>query len=135
MKKLNSSRPYLLRAIYEWLVANDEIPQIMCDVSIPGCQVPTEHVKNNKIVFNIGQLAVRDLDIGNEYVSVNASFSQVVQEIIVPVAAIIAIFARDSNEGMFFSDDDPGGAPGIPEKPLSKNKKPHLRIVKSNRDE
>jgi len=135
VKKLTSSRPYLLRAVYDWLIANEEIPQIMCDASLPGCEIPREHVKNDKIVFNIGPLAVRDLKIGDDFVFFNASFSQVVQDIVVPVAAVMAIFARDTNEGMFFSEEDPGGAPEVPTEPMARKKMPHLRIVKSDRAE
>ncbi|MCH9644080.1 MAG: ClpXP protease specificity-enhancing factor [Gammaproteobacteria bacterium] len=144
----SSSRPYLIRAIYDWLLDNKFTPYIMIDASVPDVVAPKQFIEDGKIVLNIAQQAVGTLRLGNELVEFDASFSGVITHIKIPVKAIKAIYAYENGRGMIFNDDDDvevGGNTGVGEaiapadssgdgKPKSqthKNKgRPNLRIVK-----
>jgi stringent starvation protein B len=103
---MSSSRPYLLRALYEWIVDNGATPQILVDASAEGLQVPDNVLSGSKLVLNISPGAVRDLDMDNEYVSFVARFSGVSQGVIVPVDAVLAVYARENGQGMMFPESD-----------------------------
>lgn len=111
---MSSSRPYLLRALYEWIVDNGATPQILVDASVEGLQVPEGVLSGDKIVLNISPGAVRDLDMDNDFVSFVARFSGLSHGVIVPVDAILAVYARENGQGMMFpeSDDAPAAPPG-----------------------
>lgn len=106
---MTSSRPYLLRALYEWIVDNGATPQILVDATADDLQVPETVRSGDKVVLNIAPQAVRDLDMDGEYVSFVARFSGVSHGVIVPVDAVLAIYARENGQGMMFpehEDDD-----------------------------
>lgn len=103
---LSSSRPYLIRAIYDWLVDNKLTPYIIVDVRIKGVKVPNQFVNGDQIVLNVIPQAVRDLIISNHKITFNARFSGVPQEIIVPIQAVQAIYAFENGRGMLFDHDD-----------------------------
>jgi stringent starvation protein B len=96
-----STRPYLLRALYEWCADNGLTPYVAAFVD-ESVRVPREHVKNNEIVLNISMDATSNLKIGNEYLEFKARFGGVAREIVVPIDHIIAIYARENGQGMAF---------------------------------
>jgi stringent starvation protein B len=96
-----STRPYLLRALYEWCTDNGFTPYIAAYVD-ETVQVPMEHVKNNEIVLNISMDATSALKLGNEFVEFKARFSGSARQIMVPIDRVIAIYARENGQGMAF---------------------------------
>jgi stringent starvation protein B len=96
-----STRPYLLRALYEWCADNGLTPYVAAYVD-DTVKVPREHVKNNEIVLNISMDATSNLQIGNDFLQFKARFGGVAREIVVPIDHIIAIYARENGQGMAF---------------------------------
>lgn len=128
---MTSSRPFILRAMYEWIVeANKMTPQIVCDATVDNCEFPENFIENDRITFNISPIAVKDLSISNHDITFDASFDGQVQSIYAPLAAVLAIYALETGDGVVFGEDEPGGPPEL--KPVAQ--KPVLRIVKSDRD-
>lgn len=122
-----STRPYLIRAIYEWCMDSSLTPYLAVRVN-DQTEVPAAHVKNGEIVLNISSGAVRNLELGNEFITCNGRFSGTAFNIIVPVEAVIGIFAKESGQGLVFQVEE-GGSPPEPEsKPAPR--KPQLTIVK-----
>lgn len=97
----SSTRPYLLRALYEWCTDNGYTPYIAAYVD-DTVQVPREHVKNNEIVLNISMDATSSLRLGNDFIEFKARFSGSAREIMVPIDRVIAIYARENGQGMAF---------------------------------
>lgn len=131
---MTSSRPYLIRGLYEWINDNRLTAHIIVNTEWPDVSVPSEFVKDGKIVFNISPEAVYHLHISNTELEFNASFGGVSRHIIAPIAAINAIYAQENGEGMVFGDEPGGEAPPDATKhanPKSaRNKKPFLKVVK-----
>lgn len=96
-----STRPYLLRALYEWCADNSLTPYVAAYVD-DTVRVPREHVKNNEIVLNISMDATSNLQIGNDFLQFKARFGGIAREIVVPIGHIIAIYARENGQGMAF---------------------------------
>lgn len=111
---MTSSRPYLIRALYEWLVDNQHTPYLLVDANIPGTVVPKEHVNNGNIILNLTPDALRDLKMTNQQISFSARFSRGHFECIVPIPAVLAIYSSENGRGMFFNDDDLGDDPVDP---------------------
>ena len=130
---MNSSRPYLLRAIYEWLVDNELTPYILVDATAPEVSVPERYVEEGKIILNIEMQAVGNLQLGNDAVEFDARFSGVAHHIYIPMLAVKAIYAFENGRGMVFSEEEESDAPP-PQDPTPpgkpKNPKPKLTIVK-----
>ena len=132
-----STKPYLMRAIYEWCVDSGLTPYLAVVVD-NNCQVPMEFVKDGEIVLNIGAGATPNLTIDNEWVSFNARFGGVAREIFVPVGAVIGIYAKENGQGLFFGREEAaaetaeqvGSATPQPEEPGPKRGKPSLKVVK-----
>ncbi len=103
---MNSSRPYLLRAIYQWIVDNDCTPYLLVNAVAPGVSVPVEYVENDKIILNIGPTAAHQLVLGDEEVAFNARFGGRPMEVAAPISAVLAIYARENGQGMLFTDED-----------------------------
>ena len=99
-------RPYLLRALYEWIVDSGEIPNVLIDAEIDGVVVPEEHVRDGQIVLNISPQAVRNLNLGDDFVMCEGRFSGRSMELILPIISIRAIYCRDSGQGLAFADED-----------------------------
>ena len=131
---MNSSRPYLIRAIYDWILDNDCTPYLLVNATVFGVQIPTQYVKEGKIVLNIGPSAVKSLELGNEWIEFEARFAGVAMRVRVPVQAAMAVYARENGQGMVFPDDEGGGGPREPpEPPPSGGRpggKPTLTVVK-----
>lgn len=96
-----STRPYLIRALYEWCTDNGFTPYVAVSVD-NTVQVPREYVKNNEIVLNIGFDATSSLTLGNEFIEFKARFGGTAREILVPISHVIAIYARENGQGMAF---------------------------------
>lgn len=140
---MTSHRPYLLRALAEWIADNDMTPHLLVDATLPGVQVPSSAVKEGKVVLNIAQRAVVRLQIDDTAVSFSARFGGVSFPVSVPIAAVLAIYARETGQGMALPDDigptHGGGDDDVPPTPPSQgpddgppagSKRPHLRVVK-----
>lgn len=104
-----STRPYLIRALYEWCTDNGFTPYVAVHVD-GGVQVPNEYVQDNEIVLNISFDATSALRLGNDYIEFKARFGGVAREILVPINRVLAIYARENGQGMAFpldvSDED-----------------------------
>ena len=96
---MTSHRPYLLRALYEWIADNGMTPHLLVDATQPGVQVPAHTVKDGKVVLNIAERAVAQLELGIDAVRFTARFGGVSQPVKVPVAAVLAIYARETSSG------------------------------------
>ncbi len=136
--QMTSSRPYLVRAIYQWITDNGLTPHLLVDVSVDGVQVPAEHVQNGKIILNIAPMAVTGLVLGDEEITFSARFSGKAQGLYVPVDAVLAVYAKENGQGMMFSEEDSAisAADGSddsdpdPDTDPDKPKRPSLRVVK-----
>lgn len=127
----SKQRPYLIRAMHEWMADNGLTPHIVADASFEGLEIPVEHVKDGKIVLNVSLAATRELVLGNEYIDFEARFNGVPRRITVPVGAVLGIYARETGQGMVFSEESPPD-PDAPETPPDPEPpvKPRLKVVK-----
>jgi len=108
---MTPSRPYFVRAVYEWLNDNNMTPYLLLDASHAGVRVPTQFVKDGRITLNIAPGAINNLFIRNDAISFGARFSGSPMQIDAPMAAVLAIFARENGEGLFFEQQaEPGGS-------------------------
>ena len=125
---MDSNRPYLLRALNEWILDNGLTPHIIVDVHAKGVQVPSQAIKDGKLVLNINPRATRNLNLGNDAVSFQARFSGTPHNILLPVEAVLAIYARENGQGMMFAHDQPksGGTEPDGTRPTV----PHLKVIK-----
>lgn len=130
MDEMNSSRPYLVRAIYEWIVDNHLTPHLLVNTEIDGVVVPEQFIEDGKITLNINPSAVKSLQLGNEQVQFSARFSGQPMNLYVPVHAVLAVYARENGRGMVFNESaDTADSPKPPENKPDKPK-PGLTLVK-----
>ncbi len=133
---LKSRRPYLLRAMHEWISDNQQTPHIVVDAGISGVDVPRQYVQDGKIILNVSLNATSGLNLGNDGVVFRARFGATTYDVSVPIAAILGIYARETGQGMIFSDADapapPPSAPSPDHPPggEAKRTKPTLKVVK-----
>jgi stringent starvation protein B len=139
---MSSHRPYLLRALYEWISDNGMTPHLLVDAEQPRVQVPPHTIKDGKVVLNIAERAVAKLELGNDSVRFTARFGGVSHPVSVPISAVLAIYARETGQGMALPDDiAPSSGPDDepptePDTPPSEEGTPaprrgsHLRVVK-----
>ena len=128
---MTPSRPYIMRALYEWIVDNDCTPYVLVDAAVADVMVPQQFVKDGQIVLNISPGAVMDLNIGNEAMAFNGRFGGVATDIYVPIAAVVGIYARENGQGMVFEPEDSTGPPDEPPPdPTKPEGRPSLKIVK-----
>lgn len=126
---MTSSRPYLLRAMYDWISDNGLTPHILVNAAESGVQVPHQHVQEGKIILNVSAQAARHLRIGNDRVEMEARFGGVTTPVSVPLNAVLAIYARENGQGMVFNEEAGPTPPAAPEKPDTKPGKPRLKLV------
>jgi len=137
---MTSSRPYLVRALYEWIVDNDCTPHLLVNSEFSGVQVPAGFASDGQIVLNVSPSAVRHLQMDNEAVSFDGRFGGVSHSLYIPAAAVLAIYARENGQGMVFDleppvlddesdsgpeDDGPSGS-----EPPRPSGRPSLKVVK-----
>ena len=136
---MTSNRPYLLRALYEWINDNEMTAHLLVDATRDGVQVPRSAIKEGRVVLNVAPRAVAQLDLNNREVRFNARFGGVSQQVIVPMTAVLAIYALETGQGMMLPDDgmmmheeNPDDMPDPPDSNGEGAKKnvSHLRIVK-----
>ena len=126
---MNSSRPYLIRALYEWIVDNQLTPHMLVDAMQDDVIVPTQYVEDGRIVLNISTHATNGLQMTNEAVSFNARFSGKDVSVYAPISAVMAIYARENGQGMMFADEGDGDETP-PDDSSPKETKPTLKVVK-----
>lgn len=133
---MNSSRPYLLRALYEWIVDNDCTPHLLVNAEHAQARVPESFVNDGQIVLNISPSAVRYLEMDNAAVSFEGRFGGVPHQLYVPVEAVLAIYARENGQGMVFDaaetpEENSEGPSGDDEPPRPGGRgRPSLKVVK-----
>lgn len=131
---MTTQKPYLVRAIYEWLNDNQLTPYLLVNTEFEGVQVPTEYIQDDKIVLNIAPDAVRNFHADNEWISFSARFSGKAMDLFIPIVAVQAIYGKENNEGMFFPDEDmppPPEPSKIDDEVVPPPKsKPSLKVVK-----
>ncbi len=103
---MTPQRPYLLRAYYQWLLDNDLTPHLIVNADIPGVNVPLEHVQDGQIVLNIAPHAIGDIEMSNERVMFSARFGGKPFQLDVPMAAVVAIYARENSAGNMFEEEE-----------------------------
>lgn len=121
---MTSNRPYLLRAVHEWICDNGLTPYIVVDAAKPGVQVPPQAISDGRVVLNLAPRAIAHLEIGNDAISFMARFGGVSHAVSVPVAAVQAIYARENGQGMLLAEDAPGVAPAIEPSSDARSTKP-----------
>jgi len=124
-----SRRPYLVRAMHEWMTDNGQTPHLVVDAGVPGTEVPKAFVRDGRITLNVGWQATQGLKLGNEWIEFAARFGGVPQQVRVPVAAVLGIYARETGQGMLFQDESESPPPATPS-PDDIGGRPKLRVVK-----
>ena len=134
---VRSRRPYLLRAMHEWISDSNQTPHIVVDASIEGVEVPRQYVQGGKIILNVSSNATSMLSLGNEVVRFRARFGAATYDVSVPIGAVLGIYARETGQGMIFSEaDTPPQPPAPPSEPAptttneGKRSKPTLKVIK-----
>ncbi len=126
---MTSNKPYILRAFYEWIVDNNLTPYIVLNTEIEGVAVPEKYIEEGKITLNIAPVAVQGLHMTNEVIHFNARFGGVSEHIVSPIAAVMAVYARENGRGMVFGEEESGDGDGTPP-PVKHKAKPKLTVVK-----
>ena len=155
--KLKSKKPYLLSAMHSWITDNNMTPYILVDTTKPGVDVAEDFIQKGKIILNINNEAVDDIDIGEESLSFIAYFGEynTAKKMLIPNNAILAIFAHETGDGLTFEKEDKKGLRGklgdlakgkilkkvtttkitsdentVSKEKKSKSKKPTLKVIK-----
>ena len=125
-------RPYLLRAMHQWISDCGNTPHVIVDAAREGTEVPRAYVKDGKIVLNLSDGATQRLQLGAEHIEFDARFAGVVHHVRFPVSAVLGIYARETGEGMVFSEQDLGPAPPHRPTPAEEGppRRPQLKVVK-----
>lgn len=125
---MTSLKPYLIRSIYEWIIDNNLTPHLLVDAANSRAILPQQFIEDGKIVLNIRPEAVQGLTLGNEEIQFNARFNGKPMQIVTPVVAVMAIYAKENGKGMIFDqeDEEPNNKPPENNPPS----KPTLRVVK-----
>jgi stringent starvation protein B len=103
---MTSQKPYLLRALYEWIGDNNMTVYIVANVDVPNIKVPMKFAQDGQITLNISSLAALKLQMSNDYIQFNARFGGVPMQVVIPIRAVVAIYAKETGEGMFFQVED-----------------------------
>ena len=129
LEGMTTNRPYLLRALYEWITDNGLTPHVLVNAELEGVDVPSHTIQKGKVVLNIASGATEQLQLENDNIFFKARFSGKPHQISIPMEAVIAIYARENGQGMMFAQDDtprpPGDGSDDPPPPRS-----HLKVVK-----
>lgn len=132
---MTSLKPYLIRAIYDWIVDNGFTPYLLVNAVADGVMVPSQYVKDGKIILNLRPEAVHGLELTNDYIAFNARFGGAPNQVHIPIVAVLAIYAQENGKGMMFDPDSdeevppPTGTDGPPAQ-LREKKRPVLKVVK-----
>ena len=131
-KSIRSKRPYLIRAMHEWMGDNGHTPHIVIDVALDGVTVPTEHIKDGKIILNISDSAAHNLKMTNSGISFRARFSGSPFDVWVPINSVLGIYAKETGQGMIFSQSVDQPEPPDPSDDVdeTRNTRSHLKLVR-----
>ena len=131
---LSSRRPYLIRAMYEWVVDNGLTPYLLVAADAPGVHVPPGYAQEGRLTLNVNPEAVRNLELGNDMISFNARFGGRPFQVSVPPGAVLALYASENGEGMLFGEEEmpepPPPEPPDDEPPRPGGGRSHLKVVK-----
>jgi stringent starvation protein B len=129
---MNSSRPYLIRAINEWILDNALTPYLLVNAEAAGVEVPQRYVDNGKIVLNINPQAIDGLQILNDRIEFNARFGGNPMQVLIPIGAVLAIYAQENGRGMMFNEDEETPPPpaGPSDDTPPRGGRPSLKVVK-----
>ena len=136
--QLIPTRPYFIRAIREWAMDNGWTPQLLVDAGVDGVVIPEGHVQDGKIVLNVNTQAVKALELGNEFITFSARFGGISHAINLPIQSVLAVFARENSQGIFFQEEDtqrqmeqPAGESeeSSPNSQPNGPRRPYLRLV------
>ncbi|MCP4287986.1 MAG: ClpXP protease specificity-enhancing factor [Gammaproteobacteria bacterium] len=131
---LSSNRPYLIRALYEWLLDNSLTPHLLVDAGADDVVVPSQYVEDGRIVLNIAPGAVRQLELGNKLISFSARFDGSPMAVMVPPSAVLGIYAKENRQGMLFLEQESGGEGDTPPDdgtdPDPPRDRPALKLIK-----
>jgi len=132
MTQVLPKRPYLLRAMHQWITESGHTPHVIVDAGHEGAEVPRAYVKDGRIVLNLSDGATQRLRLGNEEVEFDARFAGVVHHVRFPVSAVLGVYARETGEGMVFTEQDLGPEPPRRPKPADEGgtRRPQLKVVK-----
>ena len=138
---MTSCRPYLINAIYTWIVDNHLTPYLIVNALLPQVQVPQQFVQEGKIILNIAPLAVKELVIEPAAIQFSARFNNIVQHVYVPTAAVLGIYAKENGRGMFFDSpeflaeaEELAQSGPIQKETRPKRGKPKLTVVRNDSD-
>jgi stringent starvation protein B len=134
---MTPTKPYLIRAIYDWIIDNRCTPYILVDANRPNVRVPPSAIKDGQVVLNLAPRAVDRLDLGLDDIRFNARFSGISHQVVFPLGAVLAIYAQENGQGMMFPPDESEAPAAVttepaaePEAPKPLRERPALRIVK-----
>jgi stringent starvation protein B len=139
---MTSSRPYIVRALYEWILENHCTPYVLVNAFYEGVEVPQAHVKDGQIILNVSPSAVQDLSVEDYAMEFRGRFGGIPKQVFVPIPAVMGIYAKENGQGMMFETDNGGSEPPEPERtgnpeissrgtpPTDSSKKPSLKLVK-----
>jgi stringent starvation protein B len=132
MNKVLPKRPYLLRAMHQWIAECGNTPHVIVDAGREGADVPRAYVTDGKITLNLSEGATQRLRLGNEDVEFEARFAGVNHHVRFPVSAVLGIYAKETGEGMVFSEQDLGPEPPTRPTPAEEGaaRRPQLKVVK-----
>lgn len=136
MMSMTSNKPYLIRAMFDWIVDNNLTPYLLVNAEYPNVEVPQEHVNGGRIVLNISPKASRGLHLDNDKILFTARFSGIATQIVLNPAAVLAIYAKENGRGMEFEEDydvlppTPSKASQFSSSGKTSPNKPSLRLVK-----
>jgi stringent starvation protein B len=128
---MTSSKPYLVRALYDWILDNDNTPYILVDTSSEQLQIPPGISSDGKVVLNLAPAAIQNLEMTNDHIAFSARFNGVADQIFVPIGSLLAIYARENGEGMMFpaeETDEAADAGKGEDRP--KTGAPNLKVIK-----
>ena len=124
-----SRRPFLVRAMHEWMTANNQTPHLVVDASATTTEVPRAYVRDGRITLNVSWQATQGLKLGNEWIEFSARFGGVVHHVRIPVASVRGIYARETGQGMLFQDEGESPPPAA-DSGSSTGARPKLRVIK-----
>jgi len=126
---MTSNRPYLIRALYEWIMDNGMSPFLLVKAD-ENVKVPPEYVENSKIILNIQADAVKGLQLGNDVIDFNARFGGRPQQITIPVSSVLAIYASENGKGLIFPEEEEDTDTPLDGDSEDGKQRPHLKVIK-----
>ena len=133
---MTPSRPYFVRAVYEWILDNNLTPYMLVNAGYPNAQVPVEYIRDGRIILNLTPSAIRNLHMGNDQVEFSARFGGQARNLSVPIGAILGVYAKENGKGMFFDEheipppDSTGGGSSEESTRPKPAGKPSLKVIK-----